>query len=70
MYKVKYTKLAIMKDGTIGNISQGGDTAYMDCGLKNIEALLTNDLLDKKRCPVINNIEKINGHVVIYPKCT
>ena len=65
MYKVKYTKLAIMNDKTTGNISQGEGIAYVDCSFENIETLLKDDLLNKRKCPVINSVEKINGHVVI-----
>jgi hypothetical protein len=69
MYKIKYTKLAIVNDGTSGNIPQGVATAYMDCELEHLEARLRNDLSDERKIkrfyPDINNIEKIDGHIVI-----
>lgn len=69
MYKIRYVKLAILDGGEIGNISQGNGTAYMDCELENIERKLKDNLLgekdDLKYHPIIKNVEKIEGHIVI-----
>ncbi len=69
MYKVSYTKLAIMAEDEIGNISQGNNIAYMDCDIELIPPRLRDNLSDKKSIkryhPIINNIEKIKGHIVI-----
>ncbi len=68
MYIVKYTKLAIMKDGTRGNISQGDETAYIDCEFEDIRTKLKAYLLRseraKKNWPLINTVKKIKGHIV------
>lgn len=68
MYKVKYTKIAVMKDGTAGNISQGDDIAYVDCNINNIEEKLQEFLQDKKKprqyFPTINVIQRIGGHLI------
>lgn len=67
MYKVKYTKLALMPDGSKGNISQGNDIAYMQCNISEIDAILSFNLKrnEKKYHPVIKSIEKIEGQIVI-----
>jgi hypothetical protein len=67
MYIVKYQKLAKNEDGTIGNVSQGSSTAYMECKFRYIEQELTNYLkkaYDDKVVPVINQVNYYNGHLV------
>jgi hypothetical protein len=68
MYKVQYTKLAKMNDGTVGNISQGVGFAYMDCTLSEIEAKLQADLMaEEKRhkyFPSVDSVTQIDGHIV------
>lgn len=69
MYKVEYTRLALMPDGSKGNISQGDNVAYMNCIITEIDQRL-NDALsapaNKKRyIALINNIKRIQGHIVI-----
>ncbi len=65
MYKVTYSKIAIMNDGSHGNISQGDDTAYLSCLIEDIPAKLENDLKPKRRYPIIKTIVKVVGHIVI-----
>lgn len=78
MYKINYTKFFIRPDGDIGNISQGTDVAYMDCRLDLIEINLiislecdkedhNGHINEKGYYPVIDNVEKIDGHIVVYP---
>ena len=68
MYKINYTKLAIMEDGSTGNISQGKGTAYMVCPISDIENKLIKDLAhtanEKKYYPLIITISAIDGHMV------
>ena len=69
MYLIKYTKLAILKNNDIGNISQGDSVAYMDCSIEQIENKLKIYLSEKARVkkyyPIINEIIKVDGHIVI-----
>lgn len=69
MYRVNYAKLALMKNGTTGNISQGDDVAYMNCSLglveKRLEMYLSHDNRKKKYVPVIRSVERIPGHLVL-----
>lgn len=65
MYKVTYEMLAIMDDGSKGNISQGSGVAYMEAGIAAIPVLLNNYLANKKRVAVISNIQKIKGYCII-----
>lgn len=68
MYEIQYTKLALMKDGSPGNVIQGHDVAYMDCEIEHIEARLRNELKNEKRShkyyPIVDKIMKIPGHIV------
>lgn len=68
MYKIFYTKLAIGKDFSVGNVSQGQDVAYMDCEFEDLGPRLKLYLRDKaqggKFFPVIDNVAKIKGHIV------
>ena len=67
MYKVDYYKLSILKDESIGNISQGNATAYMDCLIQDIPIKLKQHgiNINKKYYPIITNIEKIEGLIII-----
>ncbi len=68
MYKVKYTKVALLPDGTRGNVSQGVDYAYIDCLTGYIEGKISHHLSEKaypkKYYPIIESIERIPGHIV------
>ena len=57
-YKVTYYMLAIMKDGSIGNVSQGGGVVYTDTQIQDIPTLL-NTHLGKRRKPSIGVIQEI-----------
>jgi len=64
MYRVKFDKLAVMPDGSFGNISQGNDVCYTDspCGL--LEDTI-NAHLNKQIC-VINEVVNIPGFVAPF----
>jgi len=70
MYKVEYDTVAIMNDGSLGNISQGKDVAYMDCHLSQIDDDLQGFLRnqEKPKSPVINNVVRVKGHLIRYPE--
>jgi len=69
IFKVDYTKLALMKDGSTGNIPQGTGIAYMNCELHEIEKILSVKLgnpVNKHRfAPIIEHISLIKGDIVI-----
>jgi hypothetical protein len=62
-YKVRYTTLAILKDGTTGNIPQSSDTIYTDWDIPDIKKKidLHYEILDKKLVAVIDSIERVEG---------
>jgi hypothetical protein len=63
-YKVKYYKLALMKDGTNGNINQGQGVIFTDAPIEQIPTILNDHLQEKKRIGVITNIESISGECI------
>jgi hypothetical protein len=65
MYKVKYYTLALMADGTNGNINMGNGVAYMQMNIEDIPKLLNDHLDSKKRMGVVTNIEKIDGECIV-----
>lgn len=64
MYQVEYTKLAIGKDGEVGNISQGKGIAYMDCLIDQIQSRLEADIEKDKKWPCVDKVTRIKGHIV------
>lgn len=64
MFRVTYSKLAIMPAGGIGNISQGTDVAFMDCDFAIIKDVLNAHLLDKHYVAVIETVDRVGGHIV------
>ena len=65
MYKVNYYTLALMTDGTNGNINMGNGIAYMQAPIEKIPTLL-NDYLDtKKRIGIVTEIKKVEGECII-----
>ena len=70
MYKVEYEYVSIMSDGTLGNICQGNNVAYMDCDLSEIEDNLEGYLRNKEKpiSPIISSVKKIPGHIVRFPE--
>ncbi len=65
MYKVNYYTLALMPDGTSGNINMGNGTAYMEAPIEKIPILLDDHLSSKKRIGIITEIKKIEGECII-----
>lgn len=61
MLKITFYTLAIMKDGKIGNLKQGGGIAYTEKGISEAESALTETLKVKNLKPVIEKIEVIKG---------
>jgi len=83
MYKVNYDTLSVINleaadpDRRFGNVNQGSRIAYMDCELSEVETQLIQHLLDHpasggaRYYPIITNIQKIDGHLVVdnkYPR--
>ena len=64
MYKVKITLLALMEDGSSGNISQGECIIYTDVELKEIDSAIDNTLKDEGYCCRIQSVERINGAIL------
>lgn len=64
MYKTIYDTVVIMRDGTLGNFSQGIFTAYMECEFEEIKQKLIEYLVDKNRLPIIKFAENIEGHII------
>ena len=64
-YKVSYYKLALMDDGTTGNIRQGSGIAYTDKPIEKIPESLNKHLKDKKRIAVIQEIVKVEGWCLV-----
>ncbi|WP_283640103.1 hypothetical protein [Mesonia mobilis] len=60
-YKVDYIKLAIMPDGTTGNINQGGGVFYTDENIEKIPELVNKVLEKQKRKAIIQKITKLEG---------
>lgn len=65
VYKVDYYTLALMSDGTNGNINMGNGTAYMQAPIEKIPTLLNDHLDSKKRMAVVTNIKKVDGECII-----
>ena len=65
VYKVDYYTLALMSDGTNGNINMGNGTAYMQAPIEKIPILLNDHLYSKKRMAVVTNIKKVDGECII-----
>ena len=65
MFKVEYSKLAVLPDGSIGNINQGNDIAYIDSDLENVPQLLSNYLFENgdKYTHIINKVTNVKGHI-------
>lgn len=66
MYKVNYYTLAIMPDGTNGNLNMGSGIAYMQAPIEKIPSLLNKHLESKERIGVATEIRKIEGECIIY----
>lgn len=64
MYKVEYFTLALMEDGTSGNIHQGRGVCYTDLELADVESALNRYLKTRRRCGVVTRVEKVDGHVI------
>lgn len=64
IYKVKYYKLAIMKDGRIGNISQGQATGYMNTDIEYIQDTLNYHLELRKQAAVVTSIKSVSGTIL------
>ena len=66
MFKVEYSRLALMPDGSAGNVKQGNDIAYTETDLVSIPVELGKYLKSKgnKYTFIINKITLINGHLV------
>lgn len=62
-YKVKYTTLAILQDGTNGNIPQGSQTIYTDWDIPEIKSKidLHYTIIGLKYTAVIDSIERVEG---------
>lgn len=65
-YKVEYYKLALMGDGTHGNIIQGSGTAYTDEPIERIPTLINDYLKKENRVSVVTNIERVKGKCLGY----
>lgn len=67
MFKVGYDTVAIMPDGSTGNLSQGKGIAYMQCELKEIDNTLKDYLGDRENPlhPIVGNIERVEGEIVL-----
>lgn len=65
MFKVEYSRLAVLPDGSIGNVNQGNDVAYIDTSLEAIPQSLDNHLFEhgNKYKHVINKVTLIKGHI-------
>ena len=60
-YKVDYYTLAIMDDGSNGNIKMGDGTIYTGKNLAAIPVLLDEYLKNSKLSSVITSIVKVDG---------
>ena len=65
MYKVNYYTLALMTDGTNGNINMGNGIAYMQAPIEKIPTLLNDHLDSKKRIGIVTKIKKVKGECII-----
>ena len=67
MYKVEYDTVAIMPDGTKGNVSQGKGIAYMKCSLTAMSDILRAHLEEgeKPLSPIVVKIDMIQGEIVL-----
>jgi len=65
MYKVNYYTLALMNDGTNGNINMGNGIAYMQAPIEKIPTLLNDHLDSKKRIGIVTEIKKVEGECII-----
>jgi hypothetical protein len=63
-YKVDYYTLALMDDGTNGNILQEHGTVYTDAPIEQIPTILNDHLQDKKRMGVVKTIIKVEGECI------
>lgn len=68
MFKVTYETLAIMSDGRVGNVYQGGGTAYTDVPLEHVRPAIDIYLDPKRRVCEIIKIESVKGHVIANEK--
>jgi len=64
IYRVTYYTLAIMPDGTNGNVKQGHGIAYINNVISNIPDILNRHLAPKKLTGVILSIEKTEGEII------
>lgn len=66
MYKVEYDTVAIMPDGSKGNISQGKRVAYMQCSLSSMSDILKAHLVEGKKplFPKVIKIDSIEGEII------
>ena len=64
IYKVTYYTLAIMQDGSIGNVKQGYGIAYIDNVISNIPDILNRHLAPKKLVANILEIQKTEGEII------
>ena len=64
MYKITFVKYAILDNKEKGNIPQGYETAYMDCGLDGVEKKLNRYLAHEDMYAVVRTAEKINAIIV------
>lgn len=61
MYLVTYDRLAKMKDGTIGNLSQGRGYCYTNLPIENIEKSINDFLKDNEEICTISQISQLNS---------
>lgn len=64
LYKVYYSTVAILQDGTIGNLKQGGNTLFTNHPIEEIQGVINDFLKPKKLVAVIHSIERLSGHVI------
>ena len=68
MYKVKYTPLKLMSDGSVGNVPQDSDKIlYTDLSIDKISSKLNESLATVGLAACIISIDAISGHILIKP---
>lgn len=67
-YKVTYNTVAIMNNGTYGNISQGKGVIYTDADISEIETAINEYLQPSKRVAIIEKIETVQGSLLTVKK--